>query len=387
MEDNHRDKFDFSSVASDNLPKILKALNISLAVTSYQSARLIFVRSDGNNINTNLKYFPRPMGIYADEERLTIGTFNQVVEFRRSDKLLENIKDGSLDDVENFSKKILEQDKKKMKELEDERMNEIAEIKKANSLYLHRASITTGMINIHDIAWGDEGLWVVNSTFSCLSTLSSDSSFVARWKPKFISELVPEDRCHLNGMAMKNGKPKYVTTFNMENSKDSWSKERIDYGTLIDIDTNEILIEGMIMPHSPKVYKDEIYVCESGHGIVWKYNPITKKKIQVTKLQGFTRGLYFYGGIMFVGLSKTRVSQTKNPIPISITEENTFAGVWMINLEDNSEIGFIKFEGDVEQIYDIAIIPNSTMPELINIDSSITRHIFDFKDEIIENYH
>jgi len=381
-EESTEAEFDFSSTSTDNFAKILKALNISLAVTSYQSARLILVRSDGETIDTNLKEFPRPMGIYADEERITLGTFNQVLEFKRSDDILENIKSGSLDNTGNFSKKVLEKDKEKMRELREQREEEITEIKKADSLYLHRASLTTGMINIHDIAWGDEGLWVVNSTFSCLSTLSPDSSFVARWKPKFISELVPEDRCHLNGMAMLDGKPKYVTTFNMEDSRDSWSNGRIDYGTLIDIDTDEVLIEGMIMPHSPKVYKDEVYLCESGLGVVWKYNPTTKVKIEVIKLQGFTRGLYFYGGVMFVGLSQVRASEIKNPTPITTMYDETYAGVWMINLETNEEIGHIKFHGDVDQIYDIAIIPDSSTPELLNSDSSLTRHIFDFTEDL-----
>jgi len=381
-EESTEPEFDFSSTATDNFAKILKALNISLAVTSYQSARLILVRSDGETIDTNLKAFPRPMGIYADENHITLGTFNQVLEFKRADDILESIKNGSLDNTGNFSTKELEKDKEKMQELKEQRDEEIAEVRKADALYLPRASLTTGMINIHDIAWGDEGLWVVNSTFSCLSTLSPDNSFVARWKPKFISKLVPEDRCHLNGMAMLNGKPKYVTTFNMEDSRDSWSEGRIDYGTLIDIDTDEILIEGMIMPHSPKVYKGEVYVCESGLGVVWRYNPITKEKAQVVKLQGFTRGLYFYGGVMFVGLSQVRASEIKTPSPISTMYDETYAGVWMINLEDNTEIGHIKCDGDVDQIYDIAIIPDSTMPELLNVNSSLTRHIFDFRDEI-----
>lgn len=374
--------FDFSSTSTDNFAKILKALNISLVVTSYQSARLILVRSDGENIDTNLKSFPRPMGIYADENRITLGTFAQVLEFKRSDDILKSIKSGTLDNTGNFSKKVLEKDKEKMEKLRKQRDEEIAEVKKADALYLHRASLTTGMINIHDIAWGDEGLWVVNSTFSCLSTLSPDNSFVARWKPPFITELAPEDRCHLNGMAMKDGKPKYVTTFNKEDSRDSWSEGRTDDGTLIDVDTNEILLDGMIMPHSPKVYKDEVYVCESGLGVVWKYNPITKEKTQVVKLQGFTRGLYFYGGVMFVGLSQVRASEIKNPTPLNKEYEETYSGIWIINLEDGSEIAHIKFDGDVDQIYDIAIIPDSTIPELIDTSSSLTRHIFDFSDEI-----
>jgi len=374
--------YNFSSTSTDNFAKILKALNISLVVTSYQSARLILIRSDGENIDTNLKAFHRPMGIYCDENRITLGTFTEVLEFKRSDAILQQIKNGVLDQEKKFSKKVLEKDKEKMQTLIESRTKELSEIKKADSLFLSRASITTGMINIHDIAWGDEGLWVVNSTFSCLSTLSPNHSFVARWKPPFISELVPEDRCHLNGMAMQNGKPKYVTTFNKEDSRDSWSDGKTDDGTLIDVDTNEILLDGMIMPHSPKVYKDEVYVCESGLGKVWRYNPKTKKKSLVIKLQGFTRGLYFYGGLMFVGLSQIRVSNIKNPTPLTKEYDETFSGVWIINLENNSEVAHIKFDGDVDQVYDVAIIKNSTYPELLKQENSLTRHIFDYEQDL-----
>jgi uncharacterized protein (TIGR03032 family) len=375
-------EFNFSSKSTDNFAKILKALNISLVVTSYQSSRLILIRSDGENIDTNLKAYPRPMGVYANEERITLGTLTEVIEFKKSKTVLNEIKNGSLDQEENFSRKLLEKEKEQQEKLRKRQKEEIEEVKKADSLYLPRASITTGMINIHDIAWGDDGLWVVNSTFSCLSTLSSNSSFIARWKPPFITELVPEDRCHLNGMAMKDGRPKYVTTFNKENSRDSWSQTKIYDGTLIDIDTDEILIDGMIMPHSPKYYDDSVYVCESGLGVVWKYDIKTKHKTELIKLNGFTRGVYIYGGLMFVGTSQIRTSDIKNPIPISRELEETFAGIWIINLKDGSEIGNIIFDGDIDQIYDIAIIPDSTNPELLKQNSSLIRNIFDFKQEL-----
>ena len=376
--------FDFSSTYTSNFPKILKALDFSLAVTSYQSSRLIFIRTpDGKTIDTRFKVFPRPMGIYADEERITLGTFNQVIEFKRSDKLLDKLKGGVLDSTDNLSKKVLEKDKAAFESLRQEQQQTIEEVKLADSLYLHRASLTTGMINIHDIGWGDEGLWVVNSTFSCLSTLSPDNSFVARWKPSFISELVPEDRCHLNGMAMQDGRPKYVTTFNMEDSRDSWSEGSVDYGTLIDIDKNEVLIEGMIMPHSPKVYDNKVYVCESGLGKVWEYHPKTREKHEVISLQGFTRGLFFYGGLMFVGTSLPRVSENKNPAPIAKMYDQTYAGIWIVNLQTKESIGHIIFDGDVGQIYDISIIPNTNMPELLDVSSCLTRHLFDFREKLI----
>ena len=54
-------------------------------------------------------------------------------------------------------------------------------------------------------------LWVVNTRFSCLCTLDRSASFTPRWRPPFVTALEPTDRCHLNGLAMVDGRPRYVT--------------------------------------------------------------------------------------------------------------------------------------------------------------------------------
>ncbi|MDX8389294.1 MAG: TIGR03032 family protein [Mariprofundaceae bacterium] len=383
LADSEEEKaFDFSSSYSDNFPQILAKLNISLAVTSYQSSRIFIIRSDGKSIDIHLSTFPRPMGVYADRERLTLGTFTQVMDFKRSDALLHKIKAGELDHEEKLTKKVLEKDKGQMVEFIKRRDEEIAKIKKADALYLPRIALTTGMINIHDIAWGNEGLWVVNSTFSCLATLAPDHSFVARWKPHFITDLAPEDRCHLNGMAMKDGKPKYVTTFNKFNDRDSWVESDSHDGTLMDVDLNKVLLDGLIMPHSPRFHAGHVYLCDSGTGRVLRYSPESGKVTTVIKLQGFPRGLNFYGSLMFVGLSKTRQSDTKKPIPISTEYEETLSGIWVVNLENNSEVAHIRFDGDVAQIYDVAVIPETCFPALLSNQNPLVRHTFDFRENM-----
>lgn len=373
-------EFDFGSVHTDNFPGILHGVKISLAVTSYQAQRLFFVRSTSDSIEMNYKFFPRPMGIYADHERLTLGTLSQVMEFKRNDDLLRRICQGELDQPANMTKKVLEKDSGKMIEFSERRNKELEAVKKADALYLARASLTTGMINIHDIAWGTEGLWVVNSTFSCLATLSPACSFVARWRPPFISRLVPEDRCHLNGMAMQNGRPRYVTTFNKNDRRDSWVDSDKSDGTLIDVDTNEILLDGLNMPHSPRCYRDMIYLCDSGLGEILAYDPQTRNTNTVIKLQGFPRGINFYGPLMFVGLSQVRQSEKRTPPPIAAEFAETYSGIWVINLDDYSEVAHIRFTGDIQQVYDIAIIPDSVFPELIDNSDSLIRHTFDFQE-------
>ncbi len=136
------------------------------------------------------------------------------------------------------------------------------------------------------------------------------------------------------------------------------------------------------MPHSLRYPNGRIYVCESGRGKVLSVDPDTGEVSDVINLQGFTRGLSFHGPLMFLGLSKIRVSDIKNPIPISKEYEETYSGVWIINLEENKVIAHIKFTGNVDQIYDLAIIPDSVYPELLTRDSRLIRHSFDFQEAL-----
>lgn len=378
MTTSSTDPLEFSSKYTDNFPSILQKLNISLLLTSYQSARLILVRSKGNELETCFKAFPRPTGIYADETRITLGTFTQMLEFKRSSRILGKIKDGALDDINLMAGKTLEKEDEKRNEFLEARQSQINTIKQSDALYLPRASLTTGMINTHDIGWGDEGLWVVNSTFSCLSTLSPDHSFVARWKPPFISKLAPEDRCHLNGMAMYKGRPRWVTTFNQFDDRDSWKKGNRHDGTLIDVDSNTVLVEGLIMPHSPRFHKDKLYLCESGTGNVFRYCQETKKLEKMLSVQGFPRGVAFWGPLMFLGVSKIRASNTENRVPLVDMYNETYCQVLIINLETDQVIATLRFEGDVTQIYDIAVVPDSSYPELLTDTDGVIRHAFDY---------
>lgn len=393
-------ELDFECEYSDNLPAILKELNISLAFTSYQAGRLMIVRSDGETLDVNFKSFPRPMGLAATEDGLTLGIFTEIINFQREDGLLPMIKkplekienditaprikpkeeDGEIekeasaeqeegDDAENGPKLTPEQIEKRQEAMKKQREfmeKQFAPVdERVDACFITRSAHYSGMINIHDIDWGDEGLWAVNSSFSCLCTLEPDSSFVPRWKPHFISELVPEDRCHLNGMTLKDGKPAYVTTFSKYDKPGMWRKGDKFDGTLMDVENNQILVDGLAMPHSPRWYNERVYFCNSGHGLICSYNPQSGETETIAEMPGFTRGMDFYGPLMFVGLSKVRKADVTSPAPLAEKYDETYSGIWIINTENNNEVGHIKFTGNVDQIYDVAVIPNCSYPELI----------------------
>lgn len=394
------DELDFGCEYTENVPAILKELNISLAFTSYQAGRLMLVRSDGDSLDVNFKHFPRPMGLAATENGLTLGIFTQIINFQREDGLLPQIKRPLPSIDEDITAPRLRPKNKDDKangtqqqdatpkpsdepalSPEQQRLEEQQEAVKAyqkklsaalderiDACFISRSAHYSGMINIHDIDWGDEGLWVVNSSFSCLCTLAPDYSFIPRWKPYFISELVPEDRCHLNGMTLKDGKPAYVTTFSKYDVAGQWRKGTEFDGTLMSVENNEILLDGLAMPHSPRWHNERVYFCNSGYGQICSYQTETKSSDTLYEVPGFTRGMDFYGPLMFVGLSKVRNTDVTKPAPLAQKYDETHSGIWLFNLDDKQSheaIGHIKFTGNVDQIYDVAVIPNSSFPELI----------------------
>ena len=106
----------------------------------------------------------------------------------------------------------------------------------------------------------------VNTLFGCLATFSPRASFQPLWRPPFLSALVPEDRCHLNGLAMRDGRPAYVTAVAASDVADGWRDRRRDGGCVIDVASGGIVASGLSMPHSPRWYRDRLWVLNSGTG-------------------------------------------------------------------------------------------------------------------------
>lgn len=396
---------DYRAHYTANLPALLKHLNIALAFTSYQAGRLMLVRSDGQQLDVNYKSFMRPMGLTVTKDSLTLGIFTQVVKFQREDGLLSQIKQplppietditaprikpkesaepaaveaASVDDAEltEQQRELIAQEQQRWDEYQQTLMAPVDE--RVDSCFIARSAHYTGMINIHDIDWGTEGLWAVNSSFSCLCTLSPDASFIPRWKPHFISKLVPEDRCHLNGMTLKDGKPAYVTTFSTYDEAGVWRKGNKFDGTLMGVEHNEILLRGLSMPHSPRYYRDKVYYCNSGEGQLCRFDPVTGQNEILAEVPGFTRGMDFYGPLLFVGLSKVRQSDVSSPAPLAQKHPETFSGIWVFNLDNLQTVATLKFTGNVDQIYDVAVLPGCHFPELIEPSHPRMRNHFCF---------
>ncbi len=337
------------SVYTSNIPEIFGQLGISLVVTTYQAGKVILVRKDGEELNTHFVSFEKPMGLVADQSRMAIGS-GKAIWYLRNMPLLA----GKLEPAN-----------------------------KHDSCYLHRRVHVTGDIDIHEMGWGvDEELWFVNTRFSTLCTLDSMSSFVPRWRPPFISYLAPEDRCHLNGLCMQDGKPKFVTLLGQTDTPGGWRENKRNGGMLMDVETDEVLLTGLSMPHSPRLYQEQLWLLESGEGSIARVDLSQRRWETVAMLPGFTRGIDFIGPLAFIGLSQVRESAVFSGIPLVDRLQERNCGVWVVNIQTGETLGFLRFEEGVQEIFAVQILPYR-FPSLLDWNDEHLKNSYSLPDEVM----
>lgn len=333
---------DIRCVNTASFPALLQQLGISLAVTTYQAGKLILLRTVDGKLNAHFRNFQMPMGLAANRRRLVLGSKLHVWEFRNQPEVGRKMQPPG----------------------------------KYDACYLPRRSHVTGDIRIHEIAFAEDELWIVNTRFSCLCTLDGDYSFSPRWRPPFVTALAPEDRCHLNGLGIAEGRPKYVTCHAASDEEAGWRQNKADSGCILDVDSGRTLLSGLSMPHSPRYYDHHLWVLESGNGSLARVDLESQRLDTVVKLPGFTRGLDFHGRYAFVGLSQVRESAVFSGIPITESDDPRHCGVWVIDVTQGSVAGFLRFDAGVQEIFAVQVLPGIRCPELILDDEAILANSF-----------
>jgi len=233
-----------------------------------------------------------------------------------------------------------------------------------DACFLTRSSHFTGEVQAHELAWSGDELWLVNTAFSCLCTLDDRHSFVPRWRPPFISGLAAEDRCHLNGMAMAEGKPKFVTALAETDTPQGWRPKKVTSGCLIDVASGETVARGFAMPHSPRVHGSRVWLLHSGAGQLVQVDPARGHVQTVTELPGYTRGLAMCDRYAFIGLSKIRETSTFGGMPIAARRPELKCGVGVVDLTTGRLIAHLEFVTGVEEIFDVQVVQGARCPAL-----------------------
>lgn len=344
------------SVHTSNLPQIFAEAGISVLVTTYQAGKLVILRNNQGILNTHFRNFPKPMGLAVSSGKLAIGCNVDIWEFHNVPAVCPRLDAHEENKDTGFAH---------------------------DACFLPRRSNTTGDVQIHEMAWVKDELWFANTSFSCLATRSEVNSFEPRWRPKFITSLSPGDFCHLNGLAMRDGRVRYVTALGETNSIGGWRENKRNGGVLIDVDSNEIMTRGLSMPHSPRWYRNKLWLLESGDGSIGTVDLATGRYEAVAQLPGFTRGISFFGPLAFVGLSQVRESAVFSGIPLVERLEERTCGVWVINIETGQTVAFCRFEDAVQEIFAVEVLTQSRFPDLINHDVELIGRSYVLGDDAL----
>jgi uncharacterized protein (TIGR03032 family) len=341
------------SVHTTTLPQLLNQGEFSFLVSTYQAGKLIVVRADGDVANTHFRGFDTPMGLAYQGGRLAIGARLQVHEYHNNEEVARKLDPPG----------------------------------KHDAAFLPRYSIATGQIAIHDIVWVGTELWGVNTRFSCLCTFDPLYSFVPKWRPQFISALSPEDRCHLNGLGIRDGKPRYVTALGETDAAAGWRENKAHGGCLIDIEAGEFIARGLSMPHSPRWHNGKLWVLESGAGSLAIVDLQSGKLETVALVPGFTRGLDFAGPFAFIGLSQVRETAVFSGIPITerLPVEERKCGVWVVDTRNGQTVAFLRFEAGVQEIFAVQTLPGMRHPDILTFEEKETASSFLLPDEALKD--
>ncbi|NES87666.1 MAG: TIGR03032 family protein [Moorea sp. SIO2B7] len=318
--------------------------NLSIVFSTYQAGKVFWIGLQPNGkLSVFERTFERSMGLIVEGNSLYLSTLYQLWRFENS------LQPGQVH--QNY-----------------------------DAFYVPQMSYVTGDLDVHDLVVGEDGKPVfVNTLFSCLAKPSETHSFVPVWQPPFISKLAAEDRCHLNGLTLRDGKPRYVTAVSQSDVADGWRDHRIDGGVVMDVESNEIIAEGLSMPHSPRWYRHKLWLLNSGTG-EFGYLDLESGKFEgVTFCPGYLRGMAFAGDFAVVGLSEPRHNKSFQGLPLdeALTAKGAIprCGLGVIDLRSGDLVHSLRIEGVISELYDVAVIPKVRRPMAIGFRSDEIRRV------------
>jgi len=325
----------FTASFSPNVPELLWQLNCTLALSTYQAGKIVFLSAaDSERMHQLPRTFPHAMGVALKNDKMAIACKSELI-------ILKNVEGLAV----NYPPKPNTYD----------------------ALFMPRQTFHTGQLALHDMAWTENGLTAINTLFSCISIFDEEFSFRPIWQPKFITQLAPEDRCHLNGMATLNNKIKYVSALGVADTFHGWREKKLTGGILIDVPSNEIILENLPMPHSPRIYDGKTYLLLSAAGELVEVDTQNGNYKTVVKTPYFIRGMDKYGDYLFIGHSKLRHNSSAfKDLPIA--EKSINAGVLIIHLPTASIAGYIRYQSSVDEIYDVKVLPGIRRANILSAE-------------------
>ena len=343
ISDENRPEPWFELFTSRQFMSWLAEQGASLAMTTYQAGKLFLLGiQPDDKLSVCERTFNRCMGLWSDGQTMWMTALYQLWRF-------ENALPAGQISSDGFDR-----------------------------VYVPQLAYTTGDIDIHDLAVEASGRVVfVNTLFGCLATPSETHSFEPLWQPPFVSRLAAEDRCHMNGLALRDGKVAYVTCVSQSDIVDGWRDRRRDGGVVVDIRANAVVARGLSMPHSPRWYKDRLWLLNSGTGFFGYIDLAAGRFEPVAFCPGYLRGLGFVGEFAVVGSSMARENRTFKGLDLDdnlkARDADARCGLYVIDLRTGDLVHWVRVEGIIDELYDVVVLPGVRRPKALGLKTDEIR--------------
>jgi uncharacterized protein (TIGR03032 family) len=321
----------YAVAASPGFAAWLHEQNAALAITTYQIGKLFLIGAPApDRLSVTERTFRRCLGVAVRGDSLYLAGVNNILRF-------ENLVPRG------------------------------QQLEGRDSVFAPQVSWYTGDVFAHDVGILPSGRPIfVNTLFSCLAAVDEQSSFRPFWKPRFVSALRPEDRCHLNGVAMEEGRPRFVTAAGQTDAPRAWRESRIGSGCVVDVESGEVVATGLTMPHSPRLHGGRLYITNAGTGEFGEVHLDTGRFEPIAFCPGFARGISFIGNHVLVGLSLPRQHRDFSGLPLDdrLKQEGREPRcmIQVMDLDRGAAAHWLVLGGVVRELYDIACLPGLRTP-------------------------
>ena len=217
-----------------------------------------------------------------------------------------------------------------------------------------------GRLYLHDLAFVGDRLYANAVGCNSVVLLRDDATWEHAWWPRAVEQ--GKDRAFERNHLQMNS---IAAGADLESSFFSASAEQIGgrkpghknfpvdrRGVIFSGRTREPIVRGLTRPHSARIYRNALWVDNSGYGEVGRVgNGVFEP---AAKLPGWTRGLGFAGDVAFVGIS--RVLPRFSQYAPGLDQRKSQCGIHAIDMNTGSTLASLTWpEGN--QIFAIDSVP------------------------------
>lgn len=154
---------------------------------------------------------------------------------------------------------------------------------------------------------------------------------------------------------------------------------------MIDVRSNEIMLDGLSIPHSPRWYRDRLWLLESGTGYFGYIDQSSGKFERIAFCPGYARGLSFINDYAVIGLSRPRHDKTFSGLALddnlTAKKAEPRCGLIVINLQTGDVVHSLSITGVIKELYDVAVIQGVQTPMAIGFQNDEIRRMISIETD------